>query len=228
LITLPFWDHIAGYVYFKYLCFTKGGVKIYKTVDDLQEQKDYWFYEGLNVANNSYKGKKFDFFADNNLIKRGIYYKDTNTDWKFKIVYLNYCNNKYNNLKAEDKNYKKSCKSTDEIIKTYDLKNVIKVPRSNYSFYNSIKYKENYMKEHYLMNNLFKILPLGFGLTGIINKNTNEVMGEFMNFTLNSGWYINSLATLIGFNKSQQGCNYYGNSIKLQEKIIPNPYKQNK
>ncbi|MCP4971325.1 MAG: hypothetical protein GY932_12130, partial [Arcobacter sp.] len=143
LITLPFWDHIAGYVYFKYLCFTKGGVKIYKTVDDLQEQKDYWFYEGLNNTEYHDKNDKYKYFEKNNLIRRngkclkpikkGTNYICNKKD--IEIVYLNYCNNKYNNLKAEDKNYKKSCKSTDEIIKTYDLKNVIKVPRSNYSFY---------------------------------------------------------------------------------------------
>ena len=49
-----------------------------------------------------------------------------------------------------------------------------------------------------------------------------------MNITLNNGWYMKSLANLIGFNSSQRVSNYYGNRIKLKELVILNPYKQNK
>ncbi len=58
LVTLPFWDHIAGYAYFKYLCLTKGGITIYKTVTDLQEQKDYWLRKYVQKRAPSIIGEK--------------------------------------------------------------------------------------------------------------------------------------------------------------------------
>ncbi len=224
LITLPFWDHIAGYAYYKYLCFSKGGITIYKTVTDLQEQKDYWFYEGLNVFDNSYKDKEFKYLSNNNLVKRGIctnLLKDGNVGERicakdgFKIVYLNYCNNKYNNLPTTHKNYKNSCTNANKLIKKYDLKNVIKVPRSLY-------------------NGLFKFTDTGKYETIIPymlyenyrNKtriDNNELVEEWYTYRFSGGWYIQLLVGSI-----VPSTNVYCSNGWFKDKlIIPNPYKQN-
>ncbi len=228
LVTLPFWDHMAGYAYYKYLCYTNGGVKIYKTVTDLQEQKDYWFYEGLNVVDNSFNDKQFKYLSKNGLVKREIQYKIKEKEWALKMIYLNYCNNKYNNLPTTHKNYKNSCTNADKLIKKYDLKNVIKVPRSLYIVSSSEQYKNKYLEKNFIMASLHKVLPFGFGLTRIVNIKTNQTMGEYMNFSLRHGWYVDSLLNIVGYKSTIQSmCSYYGNRIKLQEKVIPNPYKQN-
>src|SRR5450759_4285982 len=42
-ILLPIWDEIAGYIYFRHLCATEGGVSVYKKVKLGQE---YWNPDG--------------------------------------------------------------------------------------------------------------------------------------------------------------------------------------
>ncbi len=237
LITLPFWDHIAGYAYYKYLCFSKGGITIYKTVTDLQEQRDYWFYDNPAIGTEYHQKDKLYKYLDNNglvkrngkclkLIKKENYY--ICAKGKKEIVYLNYCNNKYNNLPTTHKNYKNSCTNANKLIKKYDLKNVIKVPRSLYIVSSSEQYKNKYLEKNFIMASLHKVLPFGFGLTRIVNIKTNQTMGEYMNFSLRHGWYVDSLLNIVGYKSTIQSmCSYYGNRIKLQEKVIPNPYKQN-
>jgi hypothetical protein len=227
LITLPFWDHIVGYSIYKTLCLTNGGITIYKTVTDEQEQRDYWFYDGLNIFNNSYKGKEFDFFAKNKLVKRGIC-TDLQKDGvigarvckkgKFKEVYLNYCNPKYNNLPKTDKNYQSSCTNTDAIIKQYDLKNVIKVPKSPYeSDHSGYKYT----------NFIWFVIGKGKGL--MKNINTGEILYKSVNYKYRAGkyrggWYLRYYTKpYLGIGGSESSCN---NNLNIED-IIPNPYKNN-
>ncbi len=222
LVTLPFWDHIAGYAYFKYLCFTEGGVKIYKTVTNLQEQKDFWFYEGLNIFNNSYSGEEFDFFAKNKLVKRGIctdlIKKGLCSKGGFKEVYLNYCSDKYNNLSPNHQNYKSSCKNTDEIIKKYNLKNIIKVPKSPYGTYISA-FDQSY---NHRISDLFRI---SLSIHKVFNKKNNETLAIDRHYSYGGGWYVNTMSP---YEFRGSGCPKEIGIKALKELVIPNPYKQNK
>ena len=193
LVTLPFWDHIAGYAYFKYLCLTKGGITIYKIVTDLQEQKDYWFYEGLSNTEYHNKDKEYKYFKSNELIlrngkclkpiKKDNYYTCAKKD--IERVYLNYCNNKYNNLPTNHKDYKSSCINTDKVIKKYDLKNVIKVPRSPYIRYVSV-FDKSYSQK---VSNMFRV---SLNIIKVHNKYTNEILSIEKYYSYDGGWYVNS------------------------------------
>ncbi len=228
LVTLPFWDHIAGYAYYKYLCFSKGGITIYKTVTDLQEQRDYWFYDNPAIGTEYHQKDKLYKYLDNNglvkrngkclkLIKKENYY--ICAKGKKEIVYLNYCNNKYNNLPTTHKNYKNSCKYTDTIIKKYNLKNVIKVPRSPYGFYIST-FDKNYNHK------ISKIFYISLNFDKLFSRKTNEILAIQKHYSYGGGWYIN-VARKYGLNIKGSGCPKEIGTKELQETIIPNPYKQN-
>ena len=233
LLLFPIGDHLIGYVVYKTLCFTKGGVTIYKTVTDEQEQRDYWFYDGLNVFDNSYDDKEFKYLADNKLVKRGIctnLLKDGNVGERvcakggFKEVYLNYCNPKHNTLPKTNPNYRYSCTNADEIIKKYSLKNVIKVPKSPYVL--------SILKES--KNRLIPFLEVYQNYSYSKNKNTGELLSEHYGYEFRGGWYIKI------FNPYQPFWSYCRGKIKPNkyeklfdkvgaiEIIIPNPYKINK
>ena len=222
LLLFPVGDHIIGYMVYKALCFTNGGVKIYKTVTDEREQRDYWFYDGLNVFDNSYNDKEFEYLSNNNLVKRGIctnLLKDGVVGERicakngFKEVYLNYCNEKYDNLPITDPDYKRSCKNADEIIKKYNLENVIKVPKSPYSMYVS-----NFDKNYDSNMPLFLIRKKE---QRIKNKNTNEILAEYKGYSFGGGWYIRTVSPYpFGVNCGGKGLLY------LEENVIPNPYKK--
>lgn len=222
LFTLPFWDHMIGYSVYKYLCYTDSGVKIDKTVTDEQEQRDYWFYDGLNVFDNSYKGKEFDYFADNKLIKRGICTKLLKggrigsrvcAKGGIKEVFLNYCNDKYNNLSKSDLNYKASCTNANEIIKKYKLNNVIKVPISNYYLDRKVG-KSLIPFIHYIVKDEEMI----------ISKKTNEILGKSTRYQFLGGLFINLISFPL-YPQFRIECpenGFYG----IASKVIPNPYNK--
>ena len=272
LVTLPFWDHIAGYAYFKYLCFTQGGVKIYKTVTDLQEQKDYWLRSFNQKRAPSIAGERYGLtghiFLTKDLKEHKIVYSNNCKSMKWKTydcekaneyiiqnnikiyevipfdptiiksididnnkskleairvidnnriipAYFNYCNNKYDNLTKNDKNYKNSCKNTKEIIKKYDLKNVIKVPKSPYRSYMSV-FDESY---NHRISNVFR---MDLSIDKIYNKKTNEVLAINKEYSYGGGWYVNTISP---YEFRGSTCS---KKIWRRELVIPNPYKQNK
>ncbi len=272
LITLPFWDHIAGYAYYKYLCFSKGGITIYKTVTDLQEQRDYWLrgfkqysapstngerygitsYVGLTkdlkehkvVYINNCKSKRWktydckkaeEYIKEHNIkIHKMILFDDNILEAidrrkeivtleaislidkdKLEPAYFNYCNKTYDNLPITDPNCKKSCKYTDTIIEKYNLKNVIKVPKSPYSMYVS-NFDKNYNSNipiFFIRNNIGKIY----------DKNSNDILAEYNEYGFGGGWYIQTISPY-------PFASYCGDTSlsSFKEQVIPNPYKQNR
>lgn len=227
LLLFPIGDHLIGYVVYKTLCYTKGGVHIYKTVKDKQKRRDYWFYEGLNVFDNSYNDKEFKYLADNKLVKRGIctnLLKDGNVGERvcakggFKEVYLNYCNPKYNTLPKTDPNYKHSCTNADEIIKKYHLKNVIKVPKRKYAFYTNAL-EEGMDREIFLFPFISK------DIQKIKNIKTGEVLAKYIGFTFWGGWYINLFNPYHHGALSRCGERDKKDLYDYQTRVIPNPYK---
>lgn len=219
LVLFPIGDHIVGYVVYKALCFRVGGMHIYKTVTDVEEQRAYWFYEGLNVFNNSYNDEEYKYLEKNSLVKRGIctnLVKDGTIGNRvcakdgFKIVYLNYCIDTYNTLPKEHENYKKSCTNADELIAQYHLENVIKVPKSQYSASMS----------------WITLLPLSITIDTRTMKDTKtqEILGKNREITFWGGWFFNIAWSMFGHNKGTSYGAIFEDDFK--QKIIPNPYKQ--
>ncbi|QOY55468.1 hypothetical protein HUE87_04330 [Candidatus Sulfurimonas marisnigri] len=277
LLLFPIGDHIIGYGVYKALCYTNGGVKIYKTVTDEQEQRDYWIdtykqkrplaskgerygiegriylandlkYHKTVYINNcktkrwkSYDCKKAEEYIKNNNIDIYSYIKEEDyfprnkkytdhleeanievislineKDFTLERAYFNKCNNKYNTLSKTDPNYKKSCTNADEIIKKYNLKNVIKVPASSYIFYNSTFDKSyNY--------NIVPFLEVTLATQMIKDYKTNEILAINKEYAFGGGWYVNLVSPYpfgIGCSKN--------NLYDFHTQIIPNPYKNKK
>lgn len=105
LMFFPVGDHIVGYVVYKALCFSIGGVHIYKTVTDEAEQRAYWIdsYFGIRAPNSN--GERYG-------IESRIYLtKDLK---QHQIAYMNQCETK--RWKSYD------CEKADEYIKEHHLK----------------------------------------------------------------------------------------------------------
>lgn len=272
LLAFPVGDHIIGYGVYKILCYTNGGVKIYKTVTDEQEQRNYWINNMQLLAvstpaekygiiktrryTNDFKSieevytnfcrykkldcsKAIDYIEKNNLevykrakslnLKRNKNNNSSLAESSLKIEYvinketkeleygyINHCNDKYNILPQIDKKYNYSCKNTNEIIKKYNLKNVIKVTKSRYSFYNSTFDKSyNY--------NIIPFLEVTLATQMIKDYKTNEILAMNKEYAFGGGWYVNLVSPYpfgIGCSKDDL---YDYHTI-----IIPNPYKNNK
>jgi len=273
LLILPFLDHIVGYGVYKYLCYTSGGVKIYKTVTDEQEQRDYWidsynqkrvngnigtryglvghklltkdFKHHKTIYTNNCKSKSkrwktydcqkankyvedsnlkiYTYDKNDNYVPRNKYnqsYIDKSSLKSIWIIaedtlekgYLNYCNDKYDNLSITDKNYNKSCSNANRIIKKYSLKNVIKVPKSKYIL------KRNMDKAvtpviRYIVKDEQKI----------VNRNTDEILGENQKYQFLGGLFINVISMYL-YPQFRVRC-HEDNFYNLENIIIPNPYK---
>ena len=111
LLLFPIGDHLIGYVVYKTLCYTKGGVNIYKTVTDEQEQRDYWFINEQLFAVSDPSSKY-------GIIKTERYINDFKSR---KAVYTNFC--KYKKLDCEDaKEYIK--KHNIEVYKPVKILNI--------------------------------------------------------------------------------------------------------
>lgn len=232
LMLFPVGDHIVGYVVYKALCFSVGGVHIYKTVTDVEEQRAYWFYEGLNVFDNSYSDEEYNYLSKNSLVKRGIctnLLKDGTVGNRvcakdgFKVVYLNYCSTQYDTLPKDDPSYHLSCKNANELIAQYQLKNVIKVPKSSYRL--NVKDYD------------FSIPLLNIEVVKDHGENiaTKDKLYSSANFVFRGGWYLKSIGRYVSDMPFWVACNkgVVDNAYKEQykkvgvpETVIPNPYKQ--
>lgn len=277
-LLLPLADHIIGYGIYKILCFTKGGVHIYKTVTDVEEQKAYWLnqyspyvvsarygsayglreielitsdFMGHKTVYLNYCGDEKECEEAKKYIQKDEYKIYTNKTDSSKIprkdnskyiegspikitwvatensiedAYLNYCNPQYDSLPKDDPNYFRSCKNANEIIKKYDLRNVVKVPKSPYSL--GITKKSQY-----------KVLPL-LGVYEYsmfsINTETEELLSESCGYEFNGGWYIRVFNPYHPFFVYCRGdihpSSYIAlfNQVGAFETVIPNPYKNKK
>lgn len=76
MILIPTWDVVLGYPIYKYLCLTKSGVKIYKTIDNVEG-----FYIG-EVSNNDYPQIPYKdyIYVDYKDKTNGKYYRNSWND----------------------------------------------------------------------------------------------------------------------------------------------------
>lgn len=220
LMLFPVGDHIVGYVVYKALCFSIGGVHIYKTVTDEAEQRAYWFYEGLKATEYHGDDKEYKFLANNGLVRRNgkclkpikqegkDYYSCKEED--IEKVYLNYCDAQYDTLPKDDPNYRYSCKNANELIAQYQLENVIKVPKSSYS----------------MSGSKITLLPflVSIDTRSIINTKTKEKLGTDRVIVFDGGWYLQVVASF--FASGRGGMFKSGQHEDIEKQIIPNPYKQ--
>ncbi|RXI45403.1 hypothetical protein CRU99_03650 [Malaciobacter mytili] len=230
--SIPFWDGIVYSLCMKYVLFTNQEIIINKKVTNLEEQKNYWFWQNFinekNILIENFLGNslgkerlvKIDFLRKEDEIN-DIRLKDTALEVHLFVFnetktikkYLNYCKKDYNNLDKNDKKYKYSCIYTDEIIKKYNLKNVIKVPQTPYI--------KSTKKEY-----IFKPFNFYKTIEYIQNKNTNEIYGEkIVKYSIQRGWYVSFWSdTYITKNITYE--QYINSSKNLESIIIPNPFKK--
>lgn len=119
LVLFPIADHIVGYVVYKALCFSVGGVHIYKTVTDVEAQRAYWIDSYFGIRAQSIAGEHYG-------IESRIYLtKDLK---QHQTVYINQCKTKrwqsYDCEKAKEYIEKNR-------LKIYEVENEkIDIPRS--------------------------------------------------------------------------------------------------
>ena len=129
--------------------------------------------------------------------------------------FMNYCGLQYYTKSGE--HYRKSCLETDKIIRKYNLKNIIKVKKKNFSFKGGGR------------KSLIPLLGVYESSSYFKNNDTGEVLMEEYSYAFVGGWYwyLWNYAGMKGMTYSCDGGveppEYIGSYEKL-EKIIPNPY----
>lgn len=216
LLSLPFWDHIIGYAYYKYLCMTNEGVKISRTVTDKQEQLNYWFWDNTAQGISSESSKTYTDVDkilktikkpfSNKVVFRKLLHN------KYPTGYFNYCKEEYDNLLSSDPKYSSSCKYTDQLIKKYKLENVIKAPISPYRLYIS-----GFDKNH--KSRIVPFLRVTSHIKRIESVKTKEILAINRAYGFRGGWYIN-LFSPYGFSAR---CESKIGLTSFEKSVIPNP-----
>lgn len=217
VVTLPFYDQIIGYYIFKDLCKNNGGIKIFKTIIDKEEQESYWITKGIDSKARNYSIDKIFHY---NLGYRQYLSNDFTKvyNFYFPIFY------QYNKEKNKEKIFKE-VKKYFEINKKSDSSIFIDGKEINEKI-QSIKKTPYYFKRSF-KNGLSYVDDSRLSLVNTIlnKKNKIEIVRGYLNYCKEK---YNELPTYnINYKKS---CNYADKIIKkynLQyiKKVIPNKYR---
>lgn len=294
MISIPFLDQVLGYATYKNLCKNDSGIKVFRTLNNKKEQKDYWlmkflefnayivkhdniyhhnldykeilskdfskiynvyyprFYSKdskkdrneilLSIEKVFYKNRKSELSilfeiekAENSLIKKEqkdltlqeiinnsnlfptIVINKNRDKILIERAYKNLCNDEYNNFSADSIEYKKSCTFTNQLIKNYNLVNIINIPKSHYKIIENKTLNKDYIK--YL-----NIYPK---TREIYSSNTNEVLATNKQYIFKHGWYLNTISNLIGLPKPKTKCIQKMDTKAFEELVIANYFKNN-
>ncbi len=197
MILIPTWDIIIGYPIYKYLCLTKAGVHIYKTVDNVEgfyigvKSKDYEPYE-------PYKGYKYvDYKQD------GKYYRSYWADYFYDREVASMC---VYPLRPYSE-YAKVFKTGRCIVKK-------EIPEEDVSQWDTSWNKKEYTK----------IFPLNLKIVkvGLIKDSiTNKILSEQFTIDWNGGWAYGFLSSIETGHSANIFCGIdYSNVFELEYKTL--------
>lgn len=133
-------------------------------------------------------------------------------------AYLNYCKTEYDTLSKTEPNYIKSCKNADNIIKKYNLQNVVQIPTKKYFLYSAVLDKKADTR-------VFLFPYIGKSYQKIYDIKSGEILAEYIGFSFRGGWYINFFNPYHPSALSRCGQKDLKDLYDLKDLIIPNPYK---
>jgi len=210
MVLIPTWDVILGFPVYAYLCATKAGVHIYKTVDNVEG-----FYVGeKDIANQPYepyKGYKYiDYKEIHNGKPTGKYYRSYWVDYFKDRNESQYCvYPKYPNSSTHP--YTRAFNEGRCIVKQ-------EIPESEVSRWDtSLKKKKT---------NSFEIFLLGINLEKvgeIKDRKTNEILSEKLSVKWSTGWFFGRLFSFETGHVRNWNCGTsYSNVFEMHYKTLVN------
>ena len=189
MILIPTWDIILGYPIYKYLCLTKAGVHIYKTVDNVEgfyigeKSKDYEPYE-------PYKGYKYiDYKEEKSDKYYRSYWVDNNTS-KDCVPYGIYKYGDYAKAFRHGKCIVKKEISEGEVSRwEYDMrKNKIKT--------------------------IISIIGISEGIIAIRDRKTDKNISESISFYLDNNWFVGFIRNITSTKGIWSSCGVVKNMLR--------------
>jgi len=167
MILIPTWDIVLGYPIYWYLCNFKAGVKIYKSIDNVEG-----FYVGELDKDFPYTPYKGYFYKD---------YFDKNN----KYFYRNYLvdNNSSNDCINIEKHF------SEDYAKLVIQGKCIVRKEINENILSLYEYKRERKINNYInFLGIYKTVS-----EKIINRKTGELLSEVIEYSWNEGWFIKKI-----------------------------------
>lgn len=198
-ILIPTWDIILGFPIYWYLCATQSGVKIYKTIDNVEG-----FYVGENHYGGSillpYEGYRFIDYQDENNSK---YYRNSWLDNNASHECVSY-------LGAQSYDYTQAFKSGKCIVK----KELKKTEVSQWE-----------VKQYYpgTTKQIVPVLSLNkFYEIQIYDRRTKQQLGEIINCSWKGGWVHGIISSIETGSSNYFACsNFYINDEFMTSILKP-------
>ena len=202
MILIPTWDIILGYPIYEYLCLTKAGVHIYKTVDDVEG-----FYIGEKDAQNEpyepYKGYKYIEYQEVKYQKpTGKYYRSYWVNFWEDTQYSKLC---VSPRRDDDSAYAKAVRSGHCIVKEEIAEGEVS------------RWEEKFRKEL-----IFEIPVVKFKVyqhIEYLDRQTQEVMATGNSVWWQGGW-IYGIFSSIEVGSGGTSCNRNLDYTKLENETL--------
>jgi len=194
-VLIPTWDVILGFPIYWYLCATQAGIKIYKTVDNVEG-----FYVGENHSESSvllpYEGYRFIDYKEP---KNGKYYRNSWLDTNTSTECVSY-------IGAWNYNYTRAFRSgkciTKEEIKVGD------VSRWEYDSSKNIR------------KVIVPIVKIAKTIVAIKDKQQNKNLAEDISYSMDQNWVIGIIKESISVRGSFAHCSEDKNMLEKVLKTI--------
>lgn len=214
MVLIPTWDIVLGYPIYAYLCLTKAGVHIYKTIDNVEgfyvgeedteyepyePYKGYKYIEYQEVKHQKPTGKYYrsywvNFWEDTNAAKNCVFPRRDNDDYA-KAVKRGHCIVKE---EIEEGEVTGLWKVSKKIIKDYYIW-YLRIRYSEVEVINPLTKEKYFSIEGYLVDKSW--------VTGILNISSGEKGKLGCNNYINWDNSISSISIIYTINKTLKGKN---------------------
>lgn len=199
MILIPTWDVILGYPIYAYLCLTKAGVHIYKTVDNVEG-----FYVGEKDAQyepyEPYKGYKYIEYQEVRHQKpTGKYYRSYWVNFWEDTQYSQLCVSP----RRDNDEYAKAVKSGHCIVKE-------EISEGEVS-----RWEWNYSKN--IRKKIVPIVNIFINISVIYDRKNNVNIAESIRYSLDQNWLIGIMNESISSRGAFASC---GSAIGMLENTL--------